>query len=399
METKRNYLSLLLLGHLFICLGFSSAQNPDTLWKLKLPGSGWQQDELLYLISMQDNNYVTAGVVLTGESTIDIWVVKYTASGDILRNKTFQVDEAEPWAENSPRGLEELSTGELVIFALNSQYKHCLIFLDSEGNISRLLNYVAPEDPYYVYAGAVIDNETILVAGEHFVWENNAWLGYSWYRKIDVSGTMIWEHSFPLVRWQDTFLRIGKMPDGGFILAATKSYLSSDKGILLKMDSAGNLQWMQTYNESDHDMIQSVKPTLDGGYIVAGEHKISSDPARINFWVMKTDQQGNKIQSFEFADESDFYLNRGRSVLQCDDGSYIAVDQTVDAGLIIKFSPCCDTLGIEEPVNLSGFSISQNYPNPFNNSTTISWYLPERDYVVFKVHDFKEREVKNPGRL
>jgi len=441
MKTKRKFLSVLLLGLLFISPEISQAQNPDTLWTLKLLGGGYQKNQLSFLIQTQDNKYVAAGLYFTEETREDIWAIKFNANGEILWNKTYQTDTSQRWMVESTLSLAELSTGELVIFAANQEYKHFLIFPDTEGNLSNMSNYVESEDPYYVYAGTVTDDNNLLVAGENSVNVDNNWVHYSWYRKIDSSGNMIWERSLPPVQWQDRFNCIGKLPsggfilagssntpdnydeillvrvdaqgdtlwtrrwgttafdrpeeivstpDGGFIVAATKSYMSSYKGFLLKLDAAGNEQWMQTYNDYDQDEIHSVKPTLDGGYIVAGEH-VPSNSTKPKFWVMKTDQQGNKIQSFELGNESDFY--RGRCILQSDDGSYIAVGQTSTDGLIIKFSPYFGALGIDEPVHLSGFSISQNSPNPFFYSTSISWKNKFSGHVVIKIYDFMGREV------
>jgi len=430
-----------------LCPLISRAQNPDTLWTLKLPGGGYQKTQLLYLIQTQDNNYVAAGLSYTEETQEDVWAIKFTANGEILWNKTYQTDISQLWLVERTRGLAELSTGELVIFAANQEYNHYLLFTDTEGNISDITNYIGSEDPYYVYTGIATDDSNLLVAGENSVYVNINWRGHSWFRKLDSSGNMIWEWSLPPVRWQDRFTCIGKLPDGGFILAgssdtptnsdeillvridaqgdtlwtrrwgttafdrpkeivptpdggfivaATKSYMSSFKGLLLKLDAAGNEEWMQTYNDYDQDEIHSAKPTLDGGYIIAGEHKISSDPTRINFWVMKTDQQGNKIQSFELAEVSDFYINRGRSVLQCADGSYIAVGQTITDGLIVKFSPNFGALGIEDDFasHSADLVLNEPFPNPFSNSTTISWTTKSFGHAVIKIYDFLGREVR-----
>ena len=37
--------------------------------------------------------------------------------------------------------------------------------------------------------------------------------------------------------------------------------------------------------------------------------------------------------------------------------------------------------------------MEQNYPNPFNPVTTISYYLPQEEFVILKVYDILGREV------
>lgn len=125
--------------------------------------------------------------------------------------------------------------------------------------------------------------------------------------------------------------------DGGFILAAAKSYMSSYKGFLLELDANGNEQWMQTYNDYDQDQIHSVSPTPDGGYIAVG---------------------------------------------------HTSVD-----GLIIKFSPYFGALGLEETINISGFSISHNIPDTFRASTVISWKSRMPGHAVIRIFDFTGREI------
>jgi hypothetical protein len=383
------------------------AQRSDTVWTLKLDGWGWPT-QFQHLIQAQDNNFIAAGTYYTEDAQTDIWVVKFSEAGEILWNNTYQTDIVQPWIGESTTDIIEKSTGEIVVFAANDQYNHYLIFLDPDGNKTDLVNYIGPEDPYYVYCGINAGDNGFLVGGNHSVSIGNDWSHYSWYRKIDATGNILWEHEFPPVRWDDRFNFINKMPDGGFILAgssdtpdnydevllarisaqgdtlwtrrwgtsvfdypeeiiplpaggyimaATKSYIHSYKGMLVKLDDEGREQWVESYNDYDKDEIHSVKPTSDGGYIITGEYT-PYDSDRPKFWIMKTNQQGSQVQSFYFGNEQDVY--RGHCIIQTDNGGYIAVGTSQSSGIIVKVASDFGLFSINENQE-PGFEL---HPNP-----------------------------------
>jgi hypothetical protein len=40
------------------------------------------------------------------------------------------------------------------------------------------------------------------------------------------------------------------------------------------------------------------------------------------------------------------------------------------------------------------YKLSQNYPNPFNPSSTISYSIPNSDFVTLKIHDLRGSEIE-----
>ena len=138
-----------------------------------------------------------------------------------------------------------------------------------------------------------------------------------------------------VIQWTQTFGSTGDdgsqsmimSNDGGIIIAGfTSPTPSSYKNILLmKTDLAGNELWSRTYSPGMNDIARSIRPTSDGGYILAGMTEVATqiyDP-----FLLKTDSQGNIqwIQQYDYGFNDD---DRAHSVWQTSDGGYIIAGQT-----------------------------------------------------------------------
>jgi hypothetical protein len=99
--------------------------------------------------------------------------------------------------------------------------------------------------------------------------------------------------------------------DYGFILAG--SSLSSKSGNktslnegdldywLWKMDESGEMEWQKSFGGSGSDLLQSIKLTKDGGFILAGisdspkgKSKTANSQGGTDFWIIKLDAGGGE---------------------------------------------------------------------------------------------------------
>jgi hypothetical protein len=109
--------------------------------------------------------------------------------------------------------------------------------------------------------------------------------------------------------------------NGGFVFAGySASYGVGGSDVwLVKTDSAGNIEWNQTYGGTDHEELFCVVQANDGGYLVAGSTN-SSGAGQNDFWLVKTDANGKTSwnQTYGGAGEE-----VARSVVQARDSGYV----------------------------------------------------------------------------
>jgi len=164
-----------------------------------------------------------------------------------------------------------------------------------------------------------------------------------WLARVDSSGNLLWQNTIG-GSGTDVVMNLNATPDGGFIIAgATMStdIVPSEPNVILgyyylydawliKIDSAGNLQWHKTYGGSGTDYFFDAKPTSDGGYIAAGftnstDYYINAIYGNSDVWVVKTDATGNVQWVKSIGGSADEWAH---SLLQTDDGGYLIAGYT-----------------------------------------------------------------------
>jgi len=159
--------------------------------------------------------------------------------------------------------------------------------------------------------------------------------GYAWLIKTDSQGNEIWKKNIGRadVDWVKS---IQPTSDGGYILVGFSVDIDTEQAnsdaLLIKTDSQGNEIWSKTFGGLNADSANSVQPTTDGGYIIAGETESfsywgkdalkalkqmqaegSSWPTPIHIhpwdgrrtidcdaWLIKTDANGNELWNRTF---------------------------------------------------------------------------------------------------
>jgi len=163
---------------------------------------------------------------------------------------------------------------------------------------------------------------------------------------VNVEDESCFSKTFGGFSWDEGY-SVQQTMDGGFIIAGeTWSFGNGECDFwLIKTDAQGEEKWNKTFGGSSYDYSNSVQQATDGGYIITGIKYDDGDGEK-GAWLIKTDAQGIKEWSKTFGGAND----RGKSVQQTSDGGFIingytpsSVDGS-DDGWLIK----TDSQGNEE---------------------------------------------------
>jgi hypothetical protein len=125
-----------------------------------------------------------------------------------------------------------------------------------------------------------------------------------WIAKLNSSGTLQWEKCFGGTD-NDHATCIQQTNDGGYIVAGISSSLDGDVTNnhgnsdywILKLDTAGLIQWQKSYGGTNSDMAAGIQQTSDGGYIVSGNSSsnngdVTGNHGSTDYWILKLDGLG-----------------------------------------------------------------------------------------------------------
>ena len=281
-------------------------------WQKALGGLGWD-----YAYSIQptpDGGYIVAGFTdytngdATGNYGNDAWVVKLSATGALEWQKALggTSDDSASSIQLTPdggyimAGYTASTDGDVTgnhgsndawVVKLSStgslQWQKALggTSGDGVGNIQATL------DGGYILAGYTQSTNGD-VSGNHGL--NDAWVV-----KLSAIGTLEWQKALGGTS-SDLAHSIQLTTDGGYILAGNTASSNGDvtgnhgnqDAWVVKLSATGTIQWQKALGGTSSDYAQSIQPTNDGGYIVAGytastDGNVTGNHGGYDAWVVK----------------------------------------------------------------------------------------------------------------
>ncbi|MGB5498201.1 MAG: hypothetical protein WBM77_04685, partial [Maribacter sp.] len=317
----------------YAILGFSNSLDGDIIgkttavndyWLLKLDAAGNLEWNKTYGGSKDDRGQslaqtIDGGYILTGyamsddgdgsnnEGFHDNWILKLDASGNIEWEKSFGFsghDHSYDIIQTQDGGF--FFIGFLDITAARADgYNEKGQFLtrhgvgefwgtkiDAQGNV-QWRKYFGGTNNDRAHAVVQSNDGGFVLAGfsesDDFDISDTKGSYDFWVVKIASTGDLVWERSFGGSGIEIAY-DIAKTTDNGYVI--TGNTFSNDTDVsknngesdvwLIKLADNGNLLWEKTFGGTQFDAAQAVYPSLDGGFLIAGNSKSSDIDAVSN---------------------------------------------------------------------------------------------------------------------
>ena len=253
------------------------------------------------------------GFIAAGTSSSDyndrIWIIKLDASGNIdwqklthsensgFRSRAYSVKETIDQDRN-PDGYIVVGG---TIHLNRPSWEIWILKLNLDGTINWQKTYgLATAGSYCIEQtfGSSGDPDGFIVAGS-----NNYYLSQAWLLRIDQDGNVIWDRIYG--GSPKSARSVKQTMDGGFIVAGQGATTDPSSGLapgrhfwVAKLDPDGSIDWTNLYGgPNGEDVLFSVQEVLDSsdtsnGYIVAGE-TANFGAGRTDVWIIKLDDSGN----------------------------------------------------------------------------------------------------------
>jgi hypothetical protein len=149
--------------------------------------------------------------------------------------------------------------------------------------------------------------------------------------KLDAAGKLTWARAYQAGFAGSDISQIRQTTDGGYIAAGSFTDASQNTGaLLLKLDSAGNVQWQQDLGpagSTTQAYFNTVQQTADGGYVAAGAYYTpTSGPAPTQVLVARFGADGSLAWQHGFAtlggSGAPTSVADASSIIQTSDGGY-----------------------------------------------------------------------------
>lgn len=326
---RTTILAMLALALLTLTTVVAFGQHEPVIeWDRTYGGLGFEM--VSQVKETEDGGYIIVGHTESyGAGKMDAWLIKTDSNGNETWNKTFG-----GFADDRAYSVQPTKDGGYIITGGTESYgignsDVWLIKTDSFGEVQWDKTFGGPG---FERGSSVLETNGggyIIVGGTGSYGAGSLDI---WLINVDPKGNEIWSKTFGGSDYEWGHSAKQTM-DGGYIITGpTHSYDDTGNGDfwLIKTDSEGNQEWNKTFGGPDYESSYAVQTTKDGGYIIVGNTQ-SFGAGDQDIWVVKTDDLGSELWNKTFGGT---YFEGGSSVLETKNGNYIIAGHTESYGYL-----------------------------------------------------------------
>jgi len=272
--------------------------SPDgeVIWKKQFGDKG---TDMLSSGSVKGTNYLIVGCKGTTQKGRDVWILELDRDGNIVKEKTFggnYNDGAAHIISTPDNGYLLIGQTKLSVFRKSDVW---LIKLDENLDILWSKIYDLGGESSGAYIAPIGYENFIFIANT--CTKNYGGLfqqGFATYIVIDQKGNILKKRTFNKGP-KNKFIRIKPTSDGGAVIAGTtsmKEKFPSEDIWILKLDKNADVEWTKIYESySRYDGAFDIVQDSDGGYVVVAYSQVQQTPEMNfdNFCLIRLNNKGD----------------------------------------------------------------------------------------------------------
>ncbi|MBD3233298.1 MAG: T9SS type A sorting domain-containing protein [candidate division Zixibacteria bacterium] len=366
---------------------------------------GTENTDYARVIFQKDNgDYIIGGY--TGQFySEDCWIIIANETGDTLRTRSYggsSLDKIFGGYRTNDGGY--IFVGYTQSFGLG-YFDIYLIRTDENGDSLWTRTY-GGEGEDKAYSVEQTSDGGFIIAGYTNSFGSGEYFGYL--LKLNSNGDTMWTVVHDDAAGANFFNSIRETADKGFIAAGSILAYYGDfyyEAYYVKFDSLGNKEWTGSYGAiGEYTVIESVRQTVDGGYIMVGQRGFLLDVHPV--FILRVDNQGDYLWSRSYGSYSESNLYE---VEITPEGDFLAIGHQYGQDMwLMKLqepSYCCevDMFPDDDPIVVQpggSFGYTGSLINPTEFSLTFDvWVGVNYDNQFFETRLFEGNEPLEPGEF
>jgi hypothetical protein len=334
----------------------SIAQVPVIQWQKSL--GGMENEAVTSIQQTVDGGYIVAGTTLSDDqdvsgyhgatpaSGLDCWIVKLSGTGSIQWEKCIGgTNDDWAFAVSQTADSGYIIAGNTFSSDGNFTFNHggsdaMVVKLSAAGSIiwektlggssgDKASSIQQTLDGGYIVAGETSSDDGD-VTGYHGHTGATPYGDY-WVLKLSAAGGIEWENCYGTGN-NDEAMCVRPTTDGGYIVAGTQadSVTGIDKYGVIKLSVTGNIEWQKRYGGTMGSQLATIRQTTDRGYILAGTSRaddgdVFGNHGQADYWIVKINDTGAIEWENSFGGSLDDYAF---DIVQTQNGEYVVAGVT-----------------------------------------------------------------------